>query len=404
MTLLERISQIDKKFAWSFLGVLLAVFGFWYSRDNPAGLRIELLSRARVYDIHADVPKLAILFDGENIKEKKQVLSFYTVRVSNPGGKPITQNLYDTSLSFGLRIFNARAFPPELVDASQKYLTENLKPTLGDRNTIMFEKVVIDAGAAFTIRFLVLHAEGLDPLLQPVGKIAGVGSDDLTVTEALLTEAQPSFWRSLMMGSPLVHIVRFLGYIVLIIGIALSIGLPAAAFGEMRARRKMKKIAARFKMYQGAGPAGHADTLAGIAVEEGEKGLILASRLDGLGVSQKRLQSLLEGRPYSEAQMRLEMESPFFFTLPTISKLKEAKVLSEENGTIRLDQGFKKELDDFQVFWRATEPSPDIRSADRFVARAIQEIKDRHARSEASLGDASLTADAGCEPPSPGAS
>ena len=133
MSIVERISQIDRKFAWSFLGVLLAIFGFWYFRDNPASLQVDLVSKARVYDVHAEVPGLAIQFEGENIREKKQVLSFFTVRMSNPGGKPITQEMFDKNLMFGLELSSGRAFPPELVEASQQYLRDNLRPRSEER-------------------------------------------------------------------------------------------------------------------------------------------------------------------------------------------------------------------------------------------------------------------------------
>lgn len=374
MNIIERITQIDKKFAWSFLGVVLALFGFWYSRENPAALRIELLSEARVYDIHADVPKLAIFFDGENIKEKKQVLSFFTIRISNSGGKPITQNLYDTSLPFGLQLMNGRAFPPDLVEASQRYLTENLKPTLSGVSQILFERVVLDPGASFTVRFLVLHGEGLRPFVKPLGKIAGIGFDDLPIIESRAEEKSPSFWQEVISGRPQAHVVRFLAYLLSIIVVAVVIVIPLAALDSFRSGRKKKKIAARFRDYQGSRDSSYADLLADIAVESGDKALVFASRLDGLRVSQRRLDRMMESRIAYDRPAHLD--APFFFTVPLISKLKEGGVLEEANGTLSLKGTFKEGLDDFRVFWRATEPS-DAEATERFVARTIQRIKER---------------------------
>jgi hypothetical protein len=337
MSWIDRIAQIDKKFAWGFLGVLVALFGLWYYRENPAALRIELLSRARVYDIHADVPKLSIFFEGENIKEKKQILSFFTVRFTNPGGKPITQNLYDTSLPFGVQIMNGRAFPPELVDASQKYLADNLKPVLVEGNQIRFEKIVFDAGATFTIRFLVLHGEGLEPFVKPIGKIAGVGFDDLPVIEVPAAGEQRSFWGALVAGSPWVHIVRFLCYILIFVMVGLVIAVPNIAFNNFRSRRRKKKTVAGFCSYRGKQGSSHAALLAEIAIETGEVGLVFASRLDGLKISEmpKRVQRLLGRSGSADLPLHYYPGDVLPMIMSIVGRLRAANVLSEDGGEIR---------------------------------------------------------------------
>jgi hypothetical protein len=375
MTIIERITQIDRKFAWSFLGVLLALFGLWYFRDNPPSLRIELLSRARVYDIHADVPNLTIFFENENIKEKKQVLSFFTVRVSNSGGRPITQNLYDTNLPFGLQLFNGRAFPPEVVDASQKYITENLKPSLANNGQIRFEKVVIDPEASFTIRFLVLHGQGLDPSLKPVGKIAGIAFDNLQIIEPSAGAERQSFWRELLSGSPLVHVVRFVGYSFTLLLLMLAIFLPLSVITSIWDDRKERRISSRFHAYQGSRDSSYANILAKIAVEYGDKGLVLASRLDGLHVSERQLKHMIRG-PISHNGPVYYNDDPFFFAGPVISRLKNAQVLGKTEKVFTLNKKFKEQLNDFLAFWRATEPS-NTEATERFVTRTIQRIKVR---------------------------
>ena len=374
MNVIGRITQIDKKFAWSFSGVLLAIFGLWYSRDNPASLRIELLAKARVYDIHADVPNLAIFFENENIKEKKQVLSIFTVRISNPGGRPITQNLYDTALPFGLRLIDGRAFPPELIEASQKYISENLKPSLIDGGQFHFEKIVFDAKASFTLRFLVLHSQSADPLLKPIGKVAGVGFDDMTILGPPAADDRPSFWRQVVNGSLLVHVVRLFSYVVVIISFIITTFAPIAAIDSIRVSRKRKKISGRFRTYQGSRDSSYADLLAEVAVESGDKGLVFSARLDGLRVSLRKLDRLLEVRIGHDRL--IPPEDPFMFTLPLISKLRRGGALLEANGVLRLTPSFKCVLADFQVFWRATEPS-DAEATEQFVNRTIQRMTDR---------------------------
>lgn len=375
------LRDIDRKFAWSFIGVLLALFGFWYARENPASLRIELLSKARVYDIHADVPGLAIFFENENIKEKKQVLTFFTVRLSNPGGKPITQNLFDTTLPFGLQLFKGRAFPPEVVEGSQAYIVQNLKPKLVDGTQIGFEKIVIDAGASFTIRFLVLHAQDEDPFLRPVGKIAGIPFDSLQVIAPQAGE-RTSFWHELISGSLWVHLTRFFGYIASLILLGLAIVLPTIAFESFRSKRRRRRIAARFRQYQGSRDTTYAELLAGIAVDFGDKALVLASRLDGLRVSKRTIRSFRRMQfPDDTEFITHPHESPFFFAIQIITRLQAAGAIERRDGALRHTKEFKENLSDFQAFWRATYPS-DPEAAEEFVSRTIQHLSRANAVEE----------------------
>ncbi len=398
MNIFERISQIDRKFAWSFLGVLIAIFSLWNFRDNPGTIQIELTSKARVYDVHADVPGLAIQFEGENIREKKQVLSFFTVRLSNPGGKPVTQDMYDKNLVFGLQLSSGRAFPPELVEASQQYLRENIQPALSSPTNIEFRKVVFDPGAHFTIRFLILHLESTEPALVPLGKIAGATFDGMPI---VLPEAKAkrSFWKDVISGSPGVHAVRFLAYIMLMIALGVGIGAPLAAFDSWRTNRRSKKTADKFRAYQGTRDATHADILARIATLYGDKGLTFIARVGELKSTKRSLARLLHmAEAYDHRPMHTE--DPFFFVRSVLMTLMDADVLEERNGVLTPKASLQDNIQDFRAFWRATEPT-DTNATSRFVDRAIGRLKNDAQQTVGGDSETRATDGADSEAPQP---
>jgi len=96
--------------------------------------------------------------------------------------------MYDPNLAFGLRFPNSDIITGQIVQASSKYLEENLKPevkisslptssTVSNRiaSDLLLPKLVIDHGSAFTLKVYLLRSDRTEPS-QPVslGKIAGL--------------------------------------------------------------------------------------------------------------------------------------------------------------------------------------------------------------------------------------
>ena len=80
MGLRDFLNSIDKKYAWSLLGVVLAVlFGGLtvyseFVRDRKPKLRFEVVSNTGVLDVREELGQLEILYDGIDIKKSKQSL------------------------------------------------------------------------------------------------------------------------------------------------------------------------------------------------------------------------------------------------------------------------------------------------------------------------------------------
>ncbi len=193
-SLIERIASIDKRFAWSFIGVVLALlFGaigiystFFYS--SKPNLKIEKTSETDVIKLSEDISNLEILYDSTSIKESQKNLRILSFRVINKGNKSITENSYASTHPILLKIEEGEVVQtPEIIDASNKYLKDfeslSYDSTL---NQILLPPVIIENGEYYILKFLVLHDSEKTPTYKVSGKIEG--QNILEITDIELTE------------------------------------------------------------------------------------------------------------------------------------------------------------------------------------------------------------------------
>jgi hypothetical protein len=69
MTITGAMKKVERRFPWSFLGVLLAVVFFALGtyltlRDKTPALTADVLTEANVFDVHKQLQTLEILFNG----------------------------------------------------------------------------------------------------------------------------------------------------------------------------------------------------------------------------------------------------------------------------------------------------------------------------------------------------
>ncbi len=91
MGLAAVLNNLDKRYAWSLLGFVLAIlFGALtvyteFLRDRRPELRFEVLSDASVLDVREKLGNLEILYDGVDIQKAKKSLRVIVVRIINLG-------------------------------------------------------------------------------------------------------------------------------------------------------------------------------------------------------------------------------------------------------------------------------------------------------------------------------
>ena len=132
MVLFDNIKNLDQKFAWSFLGVVITLlFGGVtvyreFIEDKRPTLQYDILTSTSVLDVKEQLSKLSVLFAGVYIRKRGLSLRVLTVRVINSSSKDILKAHYDDSAPLGFHVSTGRIIRTELMSASSDYLRNNL--------------------------------------------------------------------------------------------------------------------------------------------------------------------------------------------------------------------------------------------------------------------------------------
>ena len=252
MGLTDNFLKIEKKFVWSFLGFLLAIiFGAFsiytvYFMDTNPKLNFVIETNTKVLDLKENVRRLDIIYQGENIKESNKNLSIFKIKILNPSKVNILNTFYDIKDSLGFILDKAEIVErPEIVEASNDYLKYNLSFRMDSTGQIKFSPIIIEGGEYFVIRLLALHKQNEAPILKPFGKIAGIKY--FKIIESYKTTEKKSFWTELIQGGFWIHIVRFLGYLLIIIITVITIAIPSSLIADSISEKRRKRNVKNYK-------------------------------------------------------------------------------------------------------------------------------------------------------------
>jgi len=252
MSIFKNIRTLDNKFAWSFVGVLLALIfggigiyaGFFYERKP--GVMLEIISNTPVFDVRENVSKLEVLFAGNNIKQSGQALRVITLRIINDGQQDILKTFYDENDPLGFIIINGSLVePPELLHASNDYLSKNLRLSVTTPTQVSFNSVILEVNQFYTIKLLVLSPEGAVPDIIPSGKIAGIST--INVSRSYLQRNDVSFLGRTFAGTPFVQTVRVLVYGVAFLICVIALFAGFFSFLDIRDKLKRKRLLSKFR-------------------------------------------------------------------------------------------------------------------------------------------------------------
>lgn len=249
-TLIEKFTSIDKKFPWSFLGLVSGFLFFlgglyltvFYVRSP--GFKLEVLSNGPVYDIKENLSKLEISYDGQNIKQQGQELSFLSVRITNDGNANLSLSAFDKEALPRFVVPDSKIITIEALPASNRYLKEHSKILQIGTNEGVISPVIMEQGEYFAFRLLLLHPSQLYPEIKVSGKIEGIKG--LGVTTPTPPE-EIGFFKKAFGGDILVQLTRLAAY--LISGIAMLIGISMLFVSLSRnlEKRRRKKVVRKFK-------------------------------------------------------------------------------------------------------------------------------------------------------------
>lgn len=342
-------NKLDQKFSWGFLGtVLCIIFGvfavYTWFHDKKPQMKFEVLSQAPVYDIRENVGKLDILFNGENIREKKQMLSLITIKVSNAGNADILKSSYDETQLPGCKICDAKVIKTDLLSASSDYITNSLRLMQRSDNEIVFSSVILEPDQFFTFKSLILHEENHKPTVQTFGKIAGIMRFELLETYS--KAGQPTFVANTFQGSLPTQLTRALCYpFGLIVAVAI-IAVPVGWVGSTMGKKSRKKHVKRFGQAIGRDFTSREKALFERYVADGEFFLIrVQSALD------LPPEILLSKEKSAEADVTFEVVRDGRF--PNSSDwrfLWSTGILQSKGGTVEVDSQIVKSIKEFMFF------------------------------------------------------
>lgn len=245
MSVKSILSNLEKNFAWSFLGVILAVIFFMVTLyfalffEKKAKLQFDIVSETNVLEVREQLGKLSILFDNENISQKGMNLRIITLKITNTGEIDLLQSHYDVTEPWGFNVENARLIEVNPLESNSDYLKSKINPSIHPPDSVIFEKVIIEREKFITMKVLVLHSMSQTPSIVPFGKIAGI--DQIELTKSYLDSSEDSFWKQLIKGSILLHLARVVVYSIcfLIIFVLVQIGY-IDPLEKRRAREHLK--------------------------------------------------------------------------------------------------------------------------------------------------------------------
>ena len=246
MRILERIKKLGKRF-WSIVGIFallsglfLGYYQFFY--EKRPSIFTQIISEVNVLDIHEPLQDLQILFQGNDIQEKKLNLRIYTVRMENTGGIDILQSHFDQNDNWGIKVENARIIETRFVNSNSDYIRNNLLPQIHEDNTVKFNKIIFDRNDYFTIELLVLHDKNNPPRLYQIGKIAGIQENNF---EIFALEKKEPFLASLFHGNWVVQVARAAIYLIIFIIILLIVALISIKLEENKKKKERSVQAPR---------------------------------------------------------------------------------------------------------------------------------------------------------------
>jgi hypothetical protein len=251
MSLMKKLGQLEKKFAWSLMGTLVGIAGIVFAAvtffyEKKPSLTYEIVSNTSVVDVRESVDMLVVLYDGKDIQKNHETLRILVIKVVNDGSGAVLKSYYDGNDPLGLTLTNGRVIQSDVIDASSDYLRKQIKPERRSPTMITFSDVILEPKDFFVIKVLILTSDEVQDLgLRPIGTLANVRAKEVVLTYKE-RETAPFLTRAFG-GGMLVQVTRFfsyfLGSIILLFGLILS----AITVSDLQQKAKRKRLVKEFR-------------------------------------------------------------------------------------------------------------------------------------------------------------
>jgi hypothetical protein len=259
----------------SFWGIVIGLVALYYTvRGTRTNLVVDVGSESNVMDVRTPLKDLAILFQGQDIQKENANLRILGVRLVNEGESNILENYFDSKIPWGLRIQGGRLIEARITGSNSKYLSENLHPSIVEKDEVTFDKVIFDKGKYIALELLVLHDKNVEPVVVPIGKIAGM--DQIPVRNSFRERDQEGLTGRVFKGPIAVQIARTIAYFLIGLCIIVVIGFAVAGIGSIPSwfRKRSRRKQVRYLIKEGSPEKEKKrQILVDVFVEEGGSGL-----------------------------------------------------------------------------------------------------------------------------------
>lgn len=354
------LREIDRRFSLGILigltvGALSIYAMFIYQREPQ--LTLDVFANTPVLDVREQIADLDILYEGENIAESGEALRILNIRFSNEGNLDLLKDRFDSIDRIGFRITGGRIVQrPELLNASNTYLSDSLRIQLIDENTVRVDPIILESDEHFSVKVLLIAGAGDVPSIEPLGKIGGQKS--IAVTQSYVKASDEPFLAEAFGGDPIIHGARLLAYvaagIVMIVAAVAVSDFYSSTTNKIKWRSRVKSFLDQFE----GRPSLKSEFVLGLYKSEGLSPIAQLNFLLENPKELRRINSSLErhgsGPDSALLRGRFKDDEGAVHVVPLrigfIRRLRSTEILVERNGTIDIDEDVAKMLTSFVEF------------------------------------------------------
>lgn len=243
----ELFDNIASKTVITLVGLIAAgVTIFAFLQEKKVDLRYEIIANTNVLDFNAEISKLEVKYDSTNLKQTKENLRIFTLKVINNGNQNILKEFYDENDPLGLQLSSGNIIEqPEIIQVSNDYLKRNAKIEDYNYQRIKFTRVILESGEYFVVKLLVLHKTDSIPEIISFGKIAG--QTKIEIINEIDAKNELNFWQGVYYGNIWVQILRLISYFIVVVLIILLIVFISEQIDNVRDKKRKRKKISEFK-------------------------------------------------------------------------------------------------------------------------------------------------------------
>lgn len=249
MSFFNMLKDMDKKFSFSFIGVILSlvfgIFGIYIGvfYEQKPDIDFKIKSSFSALEIRENIKKLEIYYNETKISKSTTDLRIIEIEIKNSGSASILKDFYDDKAPFGFRVLKGVVSEsPVITRASNGYLRSVLKVSLIEEKALIykFSEVILEPGDFFVVKLIITHKRNEDPKVLPMGIIASVDEFNYLVLDE--KEEAVSFLSNALSGGGWLVIFKLVFFGFIFIFLLIVIGLVLEEIGEYREKRYRKKI------------------------------------------------------------------------------------------------------------------------------------------------------------------